>query len=159
MCFSPRVVSHLGHTSPRLPASKGDVEPHLLPQPGAPGWFSVGSARPGTVHTMTQTGTRQGGEHSRGGRRKETTPAAQGSIRSAAADGECVPWRSLTSGVCLLSPQYDAVRINQIYEQARWAILLEEIDCTEEEMLIFAALQARTSARLQNLFLQRAGTG
>lgn len=40
--------------------------------------------------------------------------------------------------------QYDAVRINQIYEQARWAILLEEIDCTEEEMLIFAALQART---------------
>ncbi|KAG3262862.1 fermitin family member 1 [Ictidomys tridecemlineatus] len=37
--------------------------------------------------------------------------------------------------------QYDAVRINQLYEQARWAILLEEIDCTEEEMLIFAALQ------------------
>uniref|UniRef100_I3MQD2 FERM domain containing kindlin 1 n=1 Tax=Ictidomys tridecemlineatus TaxID=43179 RepID=I3MQD2_ICTTR len=36
---------------------------------------------------------------------------------------------------------YDAVRINQLYEQARWAILLEEIDCTEEEMLIFAALQ------------------
>ncbi|NXT75425.1 FERM1 protein, partial [Zapornia atra] len=43
-----------------------------------------------------------------------------------------------------LNPKYDAVRINQIYEQARWAILLEEIDCTEEEMLIFAALQART---------------
>ncbi|NWJ03093.1 FERM1 protein, partial [Crypturellus undulatus] len=41
-----------------------------------------------------------------------------------------------------LNPKYDAVRINQIYEQARWAILLEEIDCTEEEMLIFAALQA-----------------
>uniref|UniRef100_A0A8C6D6A4 FERM domain containing kindlin 1 n=1 Tax=Moschus moschiferus TaxID=68415 RepID=A0A8C6D6A4_MOSMO len=40
-----------------------------------------------------------------------------------------------------LNPKYDAVRINQIYEQARWAILLEEIDCTEEEMLIFAALQ------------------
>ncbi|NXV81082.1 FERM1 protein, partial [Atlantisia rogersi] len=43
-----------------------------------------------------------------------------------------------------LNPKYDAVRINQIYEQARWAILLEEIDCTEEEMLIFAALQACT---------------
>ncbi|NWV96324.1 FERM1 protein, partial [Machaerirhynchus nigripectus] len=42
-----------------------------------------------------------------------------------------------------LNPKYDAVRINQIYEQARWAILLEEIDCTEEEMLIFAALQAQ----------------
>ncbi|NXG22156.1 FERM1 protein, partial [Grallaria varia] len=42
-----------------------------------------------------------------------------------------------------LNPKYDAVRINQIYEQARWAILLEEIDCTEEEMLIFAAIQAQ----------------
>ncbi|KAK2109619.1 Fermitin 1 [Saguinus oedipus] len=40
---------------------------------------------------------------------------------------------------------YDAVRINQLYEQARWAILLEEIDCTEEEMLIFAALQYHIS--------------
>nr|XP_033795873.1 fermitin family homolog 1 [Geotrypetes seraphini] len=40
-----------------------------------------------------------------------------------------------------LNPKYDAVRINQLYEQARWAILLEEIDCTEEEMLMFAALQ------------------
>lgn len=38
--------------------------------------------------------------------------------------------------------QYDAVRINQLFEQARWAILLGEIDCTEEEMLMFAALQA-----------------
>nr|XP_006625999.1 PREDICTED: fermitin family homolog 1 [Lepisosteus oculatus] len=44
-----------------------------------------------------------------------------------------------------LNPKYDAVRINQIYEQARWAILLEEIDCTEEEMLIFAALQYHIS--------------
>uniref|UniRef100_A0A452H8N5 PH domain-containing protein n=2 Tax=Gopherus TaxID=38771 RepID=A0A452H8N5_9SAUR len=44
-----------------------------------------------------------------------------------------------------LNPKYDAVRINQLYEQARWAILLEEIDCTEEEMLIFAALQYHLS--------------
>ncbi|XP_030304432.1 fermitin family homolog 1 isoform X2 [Calypte anna] len=44
-----------------------------------------------------------------------------------------------------LNPKYDAVRINLIYEQARWAILLEEIDCTEEEMLIFAALQYHVS--------------
>lgn len=28
-----------------------------------------------------------------------------------------------------------------MYEQARWAILLEEIECTEEEMLMFASLQ------------------
>ncbi|XP_032537530.1 fermitin family homolog 1 [Chiroxiphia lanceolata] len=44
-----------------------------------------------------------------------------------------------------LNPKYDAVRINQLYEQARWAILLEEIDCTEEEMLIFAAIQYHVS--------------
>ncbi|KAF5275198.1 hypothetical protein FQR65_LT04230 [Abscondita terminalis] len=40
-----------------------------------------------------------------------------------------------------LNPKIDAVRINQIYEQARWQLLNEEIDCTEEEMLMFAALQ------------------
>ncbi|XP_067239330.1 fermitin family homolog 1 isoform X2 [Chanodichthys erythropterus] len=40
-----------------------------------------------------------------------------------------------------LNPKYDAVRITQLYEQARWAILLEEIDCTEEEMIMFASLQ------------------
>ncbi|XP_037003713.2 fermitin family homolog 1 isoform X1 [Artibeus jamaicensis] len=44
-----------------------------------------------------------------------------------------------------LNPKYDAIRINQLYEQARWAIVLEEIDCTEEEMLIFAALQYHIS--------------
>lgn len=42
--------------------------------------------------------------------------------------------------VCLRL-QYNAVRINQIYEQAKWSILSEEIDCTEEEMLMFSALQ------------------
>nr|CAD7458813.1 unnamed protein product [Timema tahoe] len=40
-----------------------------------------------------------------------------------------------------LNPKYDSVRINQIYEQAKWQLLNEEIDCTEEEMLMFAALQ------------------
>ena len=40
-----------------------------------------------------------------------------------------------------LNPKYDAVRINQIYEQAKWQLLNEEIDCTEEEMLMFGALQ------------------
>uniref|UniRef100_A0AAR2JD10 PH domain-containing protein n=2 Tax=Pygocentrus nattereri TaxID=42514 RepID=A0AAR2JD10_PYGNA len=40
-----------------------------------------------------------------------------------------------------LTPQFDAVRLTQLYEQAKWAILLEEIECTEEEMMLFAALQ------------------
>lgn len=37
--------------------------------------------------------------------------------------------------------QADPVRLTQLYEQARWDLLLEEIDCTEEEMMVFAALQ------------------
>ncbi|OXB74024.1 UNVERIFIED_CONTAM: hypothetical protein H355_011150 [Colinus virginianus] len=40
-----------------------------------------------------------------------------------------------------LNPKYDAIRINQLYEQSKWSILLEEIECTEEEMMMFAALQ------------------
>jgi len=44
-----------------------------------------------------------------------------------------------------LNPKYDAVRINQIYEQAKWQLLNEEIDCTEEEMLMFAALQVQVT--------------
>lgn len=40
-----------------------------------------------------------------------------------------------------LNPKYDLVRINQLYEQAKWSILNEEIDCTEEQSLMFAALQ------------------
>ncbi|KAH8028044.1 hypothetical protein HPB51_012630 [Rhipicephalus microplus] len=44
-----------------------------------------------------------------------------------------------------LNPRKDAVRINQIYEQARWALLTEEIDCTEEEMMLFAALQLQVN--------------
>lgn len=42
--------------------------------------------------------------------------------------------------------QYDVVRLTQLYEQARWAILLEDIDCTEEEMMLFAALQVQLTA-------------
>ncbi|XP_026468344.1 unc-112-related protein isoform X1 [Ctenocephalides felis] len=42
-----------------------------------------------------------------------------------------------------LNPKYDSVRINQLYEQARWQLLNEEVDCTEEEMLMFAALQVQ----------------
>lgn len=42
-----------------------------------------------------------------------------------------------------LNPKYDQVRINQLYEQAKWSLLNEEIECTEEEMLMFAALQVK----------------
>lgn len=53
----------------------------------------------------------------------------------------------VSTRVCSLSPppfpQYDAIRVNQLYEQAKWAILLEEIECTEEEMMMFAALQVQ----------------
>jgi len=44
-----------------------------------------------------------------------------------------------------LNPKEDPVRINLIYEQARWQILNEEIDCTEEEMLLFASLQLQVA--------------
>jgi kindlin 2 len=40
-----------------------------------------------------------------------------------------------------LNLKYDLTRINQIYEQAKWAILSDEIDCTENELFNFAALQ------------------
>lgn len=59
-----------------------------------------------------------------------------------------------------LNPKYDAVRINQIYEQAKWQLLNEEIDCTEEEMLMFGALQLQVnlqSARPQPLSETRDG--
>lgn len=40
-----------------------------------------------------------------------------------------------------LNPKLDAVRINQLYEQAKWSLITEEVDCTEEEMFLFAGLQ------------------
>uniref|UniRef100_A0A8C5CYY0 FERM domain containing kindlin 3 n=1 Tax=Gadus morhua TaxID=8049 RepID=A0A8C5CYY0_GADMO len=46
-----------------------------------------------------------------------------------------------------LEPLYDAVRLAQLYEQARWAVLLEDVDCTEEEMMLFGALQYHISKR------------
>uniref|UniRef100_A0A0K0EMK2 PH domain-containing protein n=1 Tax=Strongyloides stercoralis TaxID=6248 RepID=A0A0K0EMK2_STRER len=44
-----------------------------------------------------------------------------------------------------LNPKYDAVRINQLYEQAKWSILLDEIDHTEEEAALLAALQLQAT--------------
>ena len=48
-----------------------------------------------------------------------------------------------------LDSNYDAVRINLLYEQAKWQILNEEIECTEEEMLLFAGLQVVFICRRQ----------
>lgn len=59
--------------------------------------------------------------------------------------GRQTDWRLFQHPLSCL--QYDAVRINQLYEQARWAVLLEETECTEEEMVVFAALQVGGSAR------------
>ncbi|CAI2354239.1 unnamed protein product [Caenorhabditis sp. 36 PRJEB53466] len=44
-----------------------------------------------------------------------------------------------------LNPKYDPVRINQLYEQAKWSILLDELDHTEEEATLFAALQLQAT--------------
>ncbi|XP_022651904.1 unc-112-related protein-like isoform X1 [Varroa jacobsoni] len=44
-----------------------------------------------------------------------------------------------------LNPKRDAIRINQIYEQARRSLLQEEIDCTEAEMSLFGALQLQVN--------------
>lgn len=56
-------------------------------------------------------------------------------------DGGSCSATSLRGCTVSLCVQYDAIRINQLYEQSKWAILLEEIECTEEEMMMFAALQ------------------
>ncbi len=44
-----------------------------------------------------------------------------------------------------LSAKHDTTRINQIYEQAKWSVLSEAIDCTEQELINFAALQVKFS--------------
>ncbi|XP_026314837.1 unc-112-related protein-like [Hyposmocoma kahamanoa] len=43
----------------------------------------------------------------------------------------------------LTARSQDASRLNQLYQQARWQILNQEVHCTEEEMLLFAALQVQ----------------
>lgn len=42
-----------------------------------------------------------------------------------------------------LNIKYDAIRINQLYEQAKWSILSEIFDVTDDEACLFAALQAQ----------------
>lgn len=61
------------------------------------------------------------------------------------------PFMDIDPRVCLVHVQdsnldlfqVDENRINQLYTQAKWSILTEEVDCTEEEAYTFAALQVR----------------
>lgn len=49
-----------------------------------------------------------------------------------------------------LNPSVDAVRINQIYEQAKWSLLTEVVECTEDEMMMFGALQLQIQQQASN---------
>lgn len=49
-----------------------------------------------------------------------------------------------------INPKLDAARINEIYEQAKWSILTEEIECTEMEMLMFAGLVLQVNLQAGN---------
>lgn len=49
-----------------------------------------------------------------------------------------------------LNPKIDEVRINQLYEQGKYQVLTEEVDCTEEESITFAALQFQVKVASQN---------
>ncbi|CAD5226053.1 unnamed protein product [Bursaphelenchus okinawaensis] len=49
-----------------------------------------------------------------------------------------------------LNTKYDLVRINQIYEQAKHSVLLEETETTEEEANLFAALQLQATLQRES---------
>lgn len=49
-----------------------------------------------------------------------------------------------------LNPKLDMARINQIYEQAKWSLLTEEVECTEDEMMMFGALQYQIQQQASN---------
>ncbi|EDV19505.1 uncharacterized protein TRIADDRAFT_33394 [Trichoplax adhaerens] len=56
-------------------------------------------------------------------------------------EGDTVQLRFKYHNIFQLNTKLDEVRINQLYEQIRWSTLTEDIDCTDEEMIQFAALQ------------------
>ncbi|KAK2510776.1 hypothetical protein Q9966_016821 [Columba livia] len=47
-----------------------------------------------------------------------------------------------------LHVELDPPRLSLLYEQTRWALLGDEFDCTEEEALLFAALQGTKTTRI-----------
>lgn len=60
-------------------------------------------------------------------------------------EGDIVQLRFKYMSFYDLNPKYDPVRINQLFEQAKWSILMEELDHTEEEATLFAALQLQAT--------------
>uniref|UniRef100_A0AC34R9U2 Band 4.1 domain-containing protein n=1 Tax=Panagrolaimus sp. JU765 TaxID=591449 RepID=A0AC34R9U2_9BILA len=65
-------------------------------------------------------------------------------------EGETVLLRFKYMNFFDLNPKYDPVRINQLYEQAKWSILLDEFEHTEEEANLFAALQLQAQLQTAN---------
>lgn len=53
-----------------------------------------------------------------------------------------------------LTRKNNAVRINQLFEQARWSVVSETIECTNEEAALFAALQLQVRAQLLSTLRQ-----
>lgn len=49
-----------------------------------------------------------------------------------------------------LNPKLDMARINQIYEQAKWSLLTEEIECSDSDMMMFGALQYQIQQQASN---------
>ena len=49
-----------------------------------------------------------------------------------------------------LTRKSNAVRINQLFEQARWSIVSEAIECTNDEAALFAALHLQVSLQINN---------
>ncbi|KAE9556784.1 hypothetical protein FO519_000190 [Halicephalobus sp. NKZ332] len=66
------------------------------------------------------------------------------------AEGETTLLRYKYMSFFDLNPKYDKVRINQLYEQAKWSILLDEFEHTEEEANLFAALQIQAQYQTAN---------
>ena len=71
--------------------------------------------------------------------------SARSLMEQGISEGEIVQLRFKYMSFFDLSPKYDPVRINQLYEQAKWSILLDEFEHTEEEANLFAALQLQAT--------------
>jgi len=69
-------------------------------------------------------------------------------------EGETVLLRFKFATFFDINLKYDPVRINQLYEQAKWSILLEEVEHTEEEAALFAALQVFFEFLCLEIFLE-----
>lgn len=62
-------------------------------------------------------------------------------------EGELLCLRFKYLAVFDLDRALDANRINQLYEQFKWSVLNEEVDCSENEMWMLAALQLQARLR------------